>query len=212
MFLEKEIREEKNGELLMRIEKRPISFKTIEVLIPNPFYYGARRKNGKTVMTGKEKHVPLITKELFDACQKIKAIRAKNCKKSLALEIQKPYMNLLQCGTCTHAVTGEAHKKASGKIYVYYHCANQACSQRRINVRQEAISEQLRLAFAPFAKLTPKAVNAFIEGIKGQLDQIQVYSNDYKKPFDDLIELTRHRSWWTWSTAKYTATKAQYTP
>lgn len=166
------------GQAGNNVKHEPITHKCIENLICNPFYYGARRKNGTVVFTGKEKHTPLITKELFDACQKIKAIRARNCKINLADQIQKPFMNVMKCGACGHMVTGEVHKKASGKVYVYYHCANQDCHQRRINVRQEAILSQLVAAFEPFAKLTPKATAVFMEGLGNQLEGINLYASE----------------------------------
>ena len=96
--IEKKIQMEENGETVYKIENYPITHKCIEHLICNPFYYGARRKKGKAIFTGKEKHTPLISKELFDACQKIKAIRAQHTRVQLALEIQKPFMNLMKCG------------------------------------------------------------------------------------------------------------------
>jgi site-specific DNA recombinase len=176
--VEKEIRSEKNGELVCEVESYPITDKCLEHVVCNPFYYGARRRKGKVVFTGKEKHVPLISKTLFDACQKIKAIRAQRSHISLANEIQKPFMNLMKCGVCGHFVTGEVHKKSSGKVYIYYHCANQDCHQRRINVRQETIVQQLMSAFAPFSRLTPKATAAFIEGIKEQIGNLHIYSSE----------------------------------
>lgn len=176
--VERKVRVEKDGKIVRELQQLPINHKCIESLICNPFYYGARRYKGEVIMNGKEKHTPLITKELFDACQKIKGIRAQNAKISLAHEIQKPFMSLMNCGACGHAVTGEVHKKASGKIYVYYHCANQGCGQRRINVRQETILAQLAMAFEPFARLTMKATASFIEGLKEQIEQIGVYASE----------------------------------
>lgn len=130
------------------------------------------------LFTGAEKHTPLISKALFDACQKIKAIRAQRTRISHANEISKPFMSLLKCGVCGHTVTGEIHKKANGKIYIYYHCANSDCDQRRNHIRQEYIVSQLQQAFEPFSKLTPKATTAFIENVKGQLASLSVYASE----------------------------------
>ena len=174
----RKVRVEKDGQAQRATQDLPINHKCIESLLCNPFYYGARRYKGEVVLSGKEKHKPLITKELFDACQKIKGIRAQHTRISLAHEIQKPFMSVMKCGVCDHAVTGEVHKKASGKIYVYYHCANQSCEQRRINVRQETILQQLAVAFEPFSKLTLKATASFIEGVKEQIEQLDVYASE----------------------------------
>lgn len=179
--VDRKVRVEKEGKIVREVQALPINHKCIESLICNPFYYGARRYKGEVVFNGKEKHTPLITKELFDACQKIKGIRAQNTHISLAHEIQKPFMSLMKCGVCGHVVTGEVHKKASGKIYVYYHCANQSCHQRRINVRQESILTQLKIAFEPFARLTMKATASFIEGVKEQIEQLDVYASERRQ-------------------------------
>lgn len=179
--VDRKVRVEKEGRIVREVQAFPINHKCIESLICNPFYYGARRYKGEVIFNGKEKHTPLITKELFDACQKIKGIRAQHTHISLAHEIQKPFMSLMKCGACGHAVTGELHKKASGKVYVYYHCANHGCDQRRINVRQEAILSQLASAFEPFARLTMKATAAFIENVKEQIEQLDVYASERRQ-------------------------------
>ena len=172
------IREDVNGVPTIRRVEQPISHKCFEKLLTNPFYYGARRRNGAVTFTGKEKHEPLISKELFDRCQKIKGLRAEKHQLSNSKEIGKPLMNLLKCGECDHWVTGEVHKKPNGKIYVYYHCANQSCAQRRVNVRQEEIMGQLTKAFEPFSRFTPKATTVLIENLEGKLKELNLYAND----------------------------------
>ncbi len=185
--IRRRVREEIDGTLKITRKKIPVTHKCIEHVVCNPFYYGARRKNGETVLTGKEKHEAIISKELFNRCQKIKAIRAKGSRISLSKEITKPFLGFMKCGVCDHSVTGEVHKKSSGRVYIYYHCANLGCPQRRINVRQEVIHAQIVKAFEPFAKVTPEKATAFIENIKEQLSDLRVLS---LKP---LVELERKK-------------------
>ena len=109
---------------------------------------------------------------------KIKGIRAEKHRVSTSDEVAKPLMNLLKCGECDHWVTGEVHKKTAGKTYIYYHCANQNCSERRINVRQEEILSQLTRSFEPFARLTPKATGAFIKSIEGKFKDLNLYAGE----------------------------------
>lgn len=78
--------------------------------------------------------------------------------------------------TCNHAVTGEVKRKASGKTYVYYHCADSHCSQRRINTEQKELFKQFAVAFEPFARFTPKATEAFLKLVRERVKDISLYS------------------------------------
>ncbi len=93
-----------------------------------------------------------------------------------AVSIPKPLMQLMMCRACSHTVTGEVKRKASGKTYVYYHCANPRCSQRRINTEQRELFRQFAVAFEPFARFTPKATAAFLKLIRERVKDISLYS------------------------------------
>lgn len=123
------------------------------------------------------KHEPIITKDLFDKCQQIKSIRAVNFKHTKSGEVIKPLMGLLKCGVCDHSVTGEKHTKSSGKVFIYYHCANQKCEERRKNIPQQKIFEQLELAFEPSAHFTPKATAQFVGLWQGRLEELDVLTS-----------------------------------
>ena len=84
-------------------------------------------------------------------------------------------MGLIHCGRCGHAVTGES-KKVKRREYVYYHCANPACDERRKNIRQEALMEAIAQAFIPFQKFTPKATEAFLKTMVRRLEDIDLYT------------------------------------
>jgi DNA invertase Pin-like site-specific DNA recombinase len=145
-------------------------------MLTNPFYYGALPKGREQKPVAIGQHEPLITKELFDKCQKIKSLRALNSKYTTHQEISKPLMGIFKCGKCDHAVTGERHTKTSGKTFVYYHCANQKCEERRKNIPQQKIFEQIQMAFEPFAHFTPKATNQFITSLQGRLEELDVFT------------------------------------
>lgn len=153
--------------------KRTVSRAHIEKLLINPFYYGAMEVKG---VVYKAKHPPLISKELFDACRKIKGLRGEKFQLNLSKIIPKPYMGLMECGACRHRVTGEVKRKANGKVYVYYHCANPNCEQRRTSTSQDKIEKQLKDAFAPFQKMDPEKTKAFVSAIKESLNDLEFYS------------------------------------
>ena len=152
---------------------RTYSKRTIEELIGNPFYIGAMRINGGVTPGA---HESLISKDLWDACQKIRGLRAAargGCRTNL---IPKPLMGLMKCGKCSHAITGQAKIKKSGITFVYYHCANAKCGQSKVYSRQEDLFEQINAAFEPFKHFTPKATRAFIEGIQACLSDFDLYT------------------------------------
>jgi len=160
--------------LKSRFPERAVTKRVFEELLKNPFYYGDMRIKGDLIVKGA--HEPLISKSLWSACQKIRGIRAVRNQTPRTRDIPKPFMNFLTCGTCGHAVTGEVHRKASGKVYVYYHCANHSCPERKINTPQEHLFEQITQAFDPFIRFSPKATEAFISSLEGRLEELELYT------------------------------------
>jgi hypothetical protein len=146
----------------------------VEELISNPFYYGVLRHKGEIV--GKGAHKPLVDKKLWDACQKIRGIRAsQGFSGSIGPTIEKPLMGLITCGRCGHAVTGEV-KRQKRLMYIYYHCANHACIERRKNIRQEVLMADITRAFEPFQKFTPRATEAFLKTMQDRLGDLDLYT------------------------------------
>ena len=146
-----------------KIEHRKISTGMVDRMLANPFYYGLMKtKYGKRMGV----HEPLISKKDFDDIQRIRGQRAEGHFAGTCARVLKPLMGLMKCGDCGASVTGETHRKPSGRQYTYYHCANRHCSQRRKNIRQEVIFAQIVQAFAPFGGFTPKGTRALIAGFK----------------------------------------------
>lgn len=150
-------------------------------MLANPFYYGAMSVKG-VVMTGK--HEPLVTKETFDACQKVRT-RRKTKYLRHEQQLNKPFMGLMKCGACGASVTGEVKYKAKAKNYIYYRCANSKCRQKSINTEQAKIHSQLVEAFRPFERFTPRATELFIEAMREQLGNMDAFS---VKESDELME------------------------
>ena len=157
-----------------RLPDRKIAKGCIENLISNPFYYGAMRSRG-VILPGK--HPPLISKDLWDSCQKIRGIRGQGAELNATLSITKPFMGLMHCGACNHSITGQVKLKASGKTYIYYHCANKNCSERRHYVPQGKIEVQLIQAFEPFKRATPAATAAFSAVLRESLGNLEFYTH-----------------------------------
>lgn len=157
------------------VPARAYSKRLIETVLVNPFYYGTMKVKGKL---HKGNHAPLITKELFDACQKIRGIRAQQFKSQRKGIIVKPFMGFLKCECCSHAVTGETVVKANLQRYTYYRCANNKCSDYRNRINEKDLMNQLIFAFEPFSKWTAKATDAFIQLLQNQLDKAGTLAGD----------------------------------
>lgn len=91
----------------------------------------------------------------------------------------KAHDRLLRCGVCSRSITGEVKRKPSGKQYIYYHCSNRACPEKRRVIAQDKLFDQIRLAFEPFAHFTPKVTQAVLEKIKPQLGDMDLYAQSH---------------------------------
>jgi site-specific DNA recombinase len=155
--------EELTEYLKSKVTSRTIGKSLVERIISNPFYYGDMLVKGN-VISGN--HEPLISKNLWDDCQRIRGIRAIGQDKSDKVLVKKPLMGLLRCEECHSKITGEVKRKPSGKQYIYYHCANVKCNQRRKNIRQEVILEQIIKAFEPLSEFSHDKTQELIEKLK----------------------------------------------
>ena len=118
--------------LLTRNEKM-LSVSMVQSILKNPFYYGVFRYNDEL---WQGKHEPMITKKLFEACQKVMADRSRPKKPS---QKEYPFRNMLVCGECGCAITSETQKGHN-----YYRCTkkrDKKCSQKYI--REEVLARQI---------------------------------------------------------------------
>ncbi len=156
-----------------KLPQKTVSKRLIETVLENPFYYGMMKVRGNLI---KGAHEPIISKELFDRCQKIRGIRAAKHNSMRKDHVPKPFMGFLTCSACEHSITGELVQKKSGLKYIYYRCANAKCAEHKKRIKQEDLFEQLALAFAPLGKWTPKATQSFIKTMHGRLQDLDLYT------------------------------------
>ena len=115
----------------------------VSKIITNPFYYGHFRYSGE-IYEGK--HMPIITKELFDKANNVLRGRGRTLDKK---ENPKPFCGLLSCGSCGMGVTAEnkIKRQKNGNIhrYVYYHCSKKSKTQKCLEpcIRAEELEKQL---------------------------------------------------------------------
>lgn len=174
-------------QIINKVDGKDRSWKMLEKILANPFYYGELVVKGRN--TGRGAHEPLISKDIWCACQKVRGIRAARYSKNKdATLVPKPFMGLMSCGLCNHSITGEVKFNAKRRMYIYYHCSNKMCVARTKNIRQEKIHDQLVEAFKPFKKFTPQSTDAFVKMLEEQIDHLDAYT---RKQADDLYQ---HRS------------------
>jgi len=112
---------------------KPLSFKSLSIILRNPFYIGLMR----ICTTGEifeGKHAPLVTKAVFDRVQAIMDGR-------LYPRVEKHsflFRRLLKCARCGRSLTGE--RQRAGRIY--YRCHDRAC--RGVCVAEPTIDRMVR--------------------------------------------------------------------
>ena len=118
---------------LLSRKKNMLSVSNIQSILSNSFYYGVFKYNGE-LYDGK--HEPMISKKLFEACQKVMTDRSRPKKPS---QKEYPFRNMLVCGECGCAITSETQKGHN-----YYRCTkkrDKKCSQKYI--REEVLAEEV---------------------------------------------------------------------
>ncbi len=136
---------------------KPLSISRIERALKNSFYYGTMRIKNKLYP---HKYQPLISKELFDRAQQVRAGYHKKPFKYAS----KPFIfrGMIKCIDCGCTITPEKHKS-----YTYYSCTN----HKRIHKKKTYVREEELL----------KPVNEILKNIKLSDNQIQEITEDLKK-------------------------------
>ncbi|MDR3646893.1 MAG: recombinase family protein [Candidatus Babeliales bacterium] len=101
------------------------------------FYYGVMKRNDKLYP---HRYPPIITKDLYDKVQQVKANFNKKPVKLTGMTYI--YRGLLRCAQCDLAITAEKHKG-----FVYYHCTQYYGKHDAKWFREEEITEQIGKVF-----------------------------------------------------------------
>ncbi len=142
-----------------------IGFSTIDGILNNPFFYGLIRWRGQSKIG---KHIPLITKQLFEACKYILA------KHRNFLVRERKYDFLLRgfvrccCGT---RLIGEKHKiRSNNKTIDYYHCQRRySVDCRQPYVQSKELEKQIENAMKNF-ELSDEFIKKLITEAEAYLD------------------------------------------
>ncbi|MCX6567038.1 MAG: recombinase family protein [Candidatus Aminicenantes bacterium] len=136
-----------------------VNHSRIEDYLSNPFYCGCFNWEGK-LSSSNESYAPLLTKELWEEVQNIKAERSRQTRTNYAGNICKSFKyHGLKCSLCGCAIVGEERHKTlrkSGKVvsYVYYHCC-QAKGKCALDwFKEEELDRYFGYAFGDLEELT----------------------------------------------------------
>ncbi|MDA2922572.1 recombinase family protein, partial [Patescibacteria group bacterium AH-259-L07] len=150
-----------------------LSLSTIQHFLQNPFYYGLFKYKGE-IYQGI--HKPMITKKLFETCQKVMADRSRPRKRS-----QKEYAfrGIFKCGECGCSITSETQKGHN-----YYRCTKKRvpCSQRYI--REELLAQQISDILKKVS-----LPQSWTEKMLVKLDKEQEQENEKVKTFAQNLKL-----------------------
>jgi len=116
---------------------RSIVKSQVEHILKNPFYYGEMRYDNKLIKHG---YKPLISKNLFD---KVQYVKASYHKKPFKYNT-KPFLfrGLIKCYHCNYLITPEIKKNK----YTYYHCTKYGGNCEGVWVREEELLVQIKSA------------------------------------------------------------------
>ncbi len=159
---------------------QPVSVSRIERILINPFYYGTMKIKGKLYP---HKYQPLISKELFD---KVQQVRAGYHKKPFKYA-SKPFAlrGMIKCADCGCTITPEIHK---GR-YIYYRCTNyKRIQDKKIYIREEDLLTPI-CEILKNIRLTDKKIEEITEDLrktneaKNQFHKqsLSVLRNEYDK-------------------------------
>lgn len=147
---------------------KPLALSMIDHILNNTFYYG--------IMVSKEKsyphkYQPLITKELFDKCQRIR----KGWNKKPFAYASKPFIlrGLVRCDKCGCAMSPDLKK---GK-YVYYSCTNakkNICSTK-IYMREEELLKPIYEVLEAFDNIPQQKIDKLVTSLKQSNESKNIY-------------------------------------
>ena len=144
----------------------------IEDILKDPFFYGAIPWNGESFPG---KHEPLVSKELFD---KVQALRAgKTAPKLRKHNFQ--FKKLMKCGECSGTITAEIQKG-----HIYYHCNHYRNCQQKKFTTEDKIEEKILGVFKFFENITEEEA----EEVRLKIKLTHGHESEYKEKAIKALE------------------------
>jgi site-specific DNA recombinase len=110
-----------------------LAVSSIQRMLQNPAYYGMIRRKGELY---EGSHEPLITKALFDECERVMKGRARKKEKR---QHEYLFTGCMTCGSCGCSITAERQRG-----HIYYRCTKKRGSCAEKYLREESMLDQAR--------------------------------------------------------------------
>ncbi len=137
-------------------------------------------------------HIPLVSVEIFEKCQKVLYKRRRVINKPAKVNINLPLRGYLECSKCGSNLTGSGSKSKTGKIHYYYHCnPRNGCNER---IKAPLMHSEIELEFD---KLKPnkKVLNLFKLILKEKFENSEKSKKKLIKNIDEKINhLSKRKS------------------
>ncbi len=137
---------------------KKVGFQTVQHMLNNHLYYGTI-KNDQWGIEVVGQHEPLITRELFFACQE--SGRKHKGSKRVEINPEYPLRRLVVCSWCTKPLTGSASTGRGGKKHQYYHHHKQDCPYA-VSIKKKELEDSF-VSFLEEINPTIEFANAFKE-------------------------------------------------
>ena len=156
----------------------------IEDILNNPIYMGDFIWNGKRYFDAK--HEPIVSRELYAACQKIIKSRAN----SSATKRDFIFSNMIRCSHCGCFLVGELKKKK----YIYYHCTGNKGGdcKRKTYIREERLEKEVLGVLDSF-KLSPDTLELARRCLKSEYEKQHYYNEARIKKIEEELEKSKQK-------------------
>lgn len=154
---------------LRTIKGNLVTPQIVNSMLQNPFYYGVMLIKGKEY---RHNYPPLISKELFDACQRV---RLGNKRTQAVKETKTPFIfrGLIKCAVSGRRVTSDLKKGQ----YVYLICHDPKNPKKRLFISESKVMEQIKQSFQSM-KIPPDVLAEIIDDLRQTHESEKKFHND----------------------------------
>lgn len=161
---------------------KPFYTSTLETILKNEFYVGVFHWNGKQYDNAQ--HEPLVSRELFQLVQNI----LRNPRKNKSKRGLFPFSNLLSCGVCGCALTGEIQKEK----YIYYRCTGYKGKCGQPYLKQEVLEDHFT-ALLGNLQIDDETQTIVLQQLNAGVQEKLEYRKALVEQFSKQIELLSKR-------------------
>ena len=153
---------------LRGLDGQKLARSNIELILQDTFYYGMAysKKHGSYP----HRYQALITRELFDKCQEVRASRRRMPSKLASAADNFIFKGLLPCKKCGCLYTPEMKIKKSGLKFIYYSCTNSKHICKRVYVPEKTLLEPIQRVFERFRKIPREVQKRLVSELRALND------------------------------------------